>query len=658
MMTGEFRLGELLVQEGLVTQVQLVDALTRQRLQGKRVALGQILVSQKVVTQRQLDTVLDTFGKRPRLGDVLVRHGAITPQQLEHALATQKKTHGPLGQVLIKLGYVDDPGMRQALAIQLEIPYLDLERMTLDRGLSKIVNRNYARRHSIVPIAATSQTLTVCMDDPTQRAAIEDLNRSTGRVITVVTASHESIRKGLARMYDERSESRSVETLEVISEEPSDPRKSKYVAETAHTQVDVLVRQLMAIAISRRTSDIHIEMLASRLQIRFRIDGILEPLEAGELQESCNRSAREVISRIKILGKLDIAERRRPQDGSFRVKVDRQGERRSVDMRVSVVPSYYGESLVLRILDKQNAPSTLEQLRFPPAVSEKLKQLLDRPSGILLVTGPTGSGKSTTLYASLMRLYRPGIRILTAEDPIEYIFDDFSQSEVNEQIGNTFASYLRAFLRHDPEVIMVGEIRDQETAETAFRAAQTGHLLLSTLHTNSAVGVIPRLMDLNIDPNTVASSLIGVVGQRLVRQICETCKKAYEPSTQLLREFFQERPDGLVFFKGEGCADCNLTGYRGRLTIVELWVPSELDITLIAKSAPIEDIRSSARTSTSSMAESAWLLLNKGQTNLEELIRMLPYQATVDFRHRRFGHQERPPVRRTAAVREAVPALQ
>ncbi len=658
MMAGEFRLGELLVQEGLVTEVQLVDALTRQRLQEKRVALGQILVSQKVVTQRQLDTVLDAFGKRPRLGDVLVRHGAITPQQLEHALATQKKTHAPLGQVLIKLGHVDDAGMRQALAIQLEIPYLDLERVTLDRGLSKIVNRNYARRHSIVPIAATSQMLTVCMDDPTQRAAIEDLNRSTGRVITVVTASHESIRRALARMYDERTESRSVETLEVISEEPSDPRKSKYVAETAHTQVDVLVRQLMATAISRRTSDIHIEMLANRLQIRFRIDGILELLEPGDLQESCNRSAREVISRIKILGKLDIAERRRPQDGSFRVKVERQGERRSVDMRVSVVPSYYGESLVLRILDKQNAPSTLEQLRFPPAVSQKLKQLLDRPSGILLVTGPTGSGKSTTLYASLMRLYRPGIRILTAEDPIEYIFDDFSQSEVNEQIGNTFASYLRAFLRHDPEVIMVGEIRDQETAETAFRAAQTGHLLLSTLHTNSAVGVIPRLMDLNIDPNTVASSLIGVVGQRLVRQICETCKKTYEPSSQLLREFFQERPDGLVFYKGEGCADCNLTGYRGRLTIVELWVPSELDVTLIAKSAPIEDIRASARTSTSSMAESAWLLLNNGQTNLEELIRMLPYQATLDFRHRRFGYQERPAVRRVAAVREVVPALQ
>jgi type IV pilus assembly protein PilB len=259
-----------------------------------------------------------------------------------------------------------------------------------------------------------------------------------------------------------------------------------------------------------------------------------------------------------------------------------------------------------------------------------------------------------------MRVYRPGIRILTAEDPIEYIFDHFSQSEVNDQIGNTFASYLRAFLRHDPEVIMVGEIRDQETAETAFRAAQTGHLLLSTLHTNSAVGVIPRLMDLNIDPNTVASSLIGVVGQRLVRRICETCKKEYEPSNQLLREFFQERPSDLVLYKGEGCADCNLTGYRGRLTIAELWVPSELDITLIAKSAPFEDIRASARASTSSMAESAWQLLNDGQTNLEELIRMLPYQATVDFRHRRFGHQELAPVRRarTAAVREAVPALQ
>jgi len=243
-----------------------------------------------------------------------------------------------------------------------------------------------------------------------------------------------------------------------------------------------------------------------------------------------------------------------------------------------------------------------------------------------------------------MTLSRPGIRILTAEDPIEYIFEHVSQAEVNEHIGNTFANYLRAFLRHDPEVIMLGEIRDQETAEMAFRAAQTGHLLLSTLHTNTASGSIARLMDLKVDPNAVASSLIGVVGQRLVRRICDTCKAPDEPSRQLLREFFGERPPHLRFYKGLGCQACNLTGYRGRLTIVELWVPSEDDIVLINKCAPIEEIRASARRNTISMAENAWLRMRDGSTSLEELVRMLPYDAIAEFRQQCRWQQEAVPV--------------
>jgi type II secretory ATPase GspE/PulE/Tfp pilus assembly ATPase PilB-like protein len=362
------------------------------------------------------------------------------------------------------------------------------------------------------------------------------------------------------------------------------------------------------------------------------VDGVLEHLDVADLLDSCNRNAREVISRLKILAKLNIAERRRPQDGSFRVKVEQKGAHRSVDLRISVIPSHYGESLVIRILDQQNAPSSLAALCLPPEITQKLGQLLQRPSGMLLVTGPTGSGKSTTLHACLMTMARPGIRILTAEDPIEHVFENVSQAEVNEQIGNTFATYLRAFLRHDPEAIMIGEIRDSETAEMAFRAAQTGHLLLSTLHTNTATGVIPRLMDLNVDPNAVASSLIGVVSQRLIRQLCGKCKTAYEPSPQLLHEFFVERPADVQFYKGLGCQSCNLTGYRGRLTVGELWIPSEEDIVLINKRARIEEIRASARQSTISMAENAWFRLREGSTSLEELARMLPYEAITDFR--------------------------
>jgi type II secretory ATPase GspE/PulE/Tfp pilus assembly ATPase PilB-like protein len=631
-MANDFRLGELLIREGLVNDVQLARALARQKAQDNGLSLGQILVAQGCLTRQQLDSVLDTFGKRPQLGEVLVRHGAITHQQLAHALETQRKTRGTLGQILIKLRYVDDATMRQALAVQLDIPFIDLDRMAIDRGLARVINSSYARRHSVVPVAVAGGMLTVCMDDPTKRTLIDDLARATNKTITIVTASHESIRRALSRLYDDRSEAPADETLEILSEDQNAPKQSKYTVQSTSTQVDVLVRQLMTIAIRRRSSDVHIEMLADRVHIRLRVDGVLEYLEPGDLLDSCNRSAREVISRLKILAKLNIAERRRPQDGSFRVKVEQKGMNRSVDLRISVIPSHYGESLVIRILDEQNAPSSLDALCLPPAIAQKLRQLLQRPSGMLLVSGPTGSGKSTTLYACLMTLARPGIRILTAEDPIEYVFENVSQAEVNEQIGNTFASYLRAFLRHDPEAIMIGEIRDQETAEMAFRAAQTGHLLLSTLHTNTAAGAIARLMDLNVDPNAVASSLVGVVGQRLVRQICGKCKTTYEPSPQLLREFFVDRPPNLEFYKGVGCQSCNLTGYRGRLVVAELWIPSEDDIILINKRAPSEEIRANARRSTISMAENAWLRLREGSTSLEELARMLPYDAISEFR--------------------------
>jgi type II secretory ATPase GspE/PulE/Tfp pilus assembly ATPase PilB-like protein len=643
LMVSEMRLGDLLVQQGLVTDIQLARALERQRAQGHQETLGQILVAQKIVTPRQLEAVLDGHGKRQRLGAVLVRQGMITQQQLDQALVMHRRSRTSLGRALIKLGFVDETRLRQALARHLDIPYIDLDRISLDRGLSKIVNATYARRHNIVPVAISGQLLTLCMDDPTQRGIVEELSRATERVVSIVTASHEAIQRALIRLYDDRADQAAHgDALDVIAEEREPAAPNRYAAQASHAQADVLVRQLMAAAINRRASDVHIETLSDRVQIRLRVDGVLTYLEAGELLEACNRSAREIVSRLKILAKLNIAERRRPQDGSFRVKVERKGKHQGVDLRISVVPTHYGESLVIRILDAHNAPTSLDQLNFPPAVQEQLRQLLQRPSGILLVTGPTGSGKSTTLYASLMTLARPGIRILTAEDPIEYIFENVSQAEVNEQIGNTFATYLRAFLRHDPEVIMIGEIRDQETAEMAFRAAQTGHLLLSTLHTNTAAGAIARLTDMRVDPNVIASSLNGVIGQRLVRQTCDACRADYEPSWQLLREFFPERPKGLRFQRGSGCDACRQTGYRGRVTVAELWIPSEEDIVLINKSAPIEEIRASARRTTLSMADNAWHLLREGRTSMEELVRMLPYEAIADFRHRQPWREAEP----------------
>jgi type IV pilus assembly protein PilB len=475
------------------------------------------------------------------------------------------------------------------------------------------------------------------MDDPTNKTVREDLARSTGLSVTVVTASHDAIGRAQARLYDETADLASrLDTVDLLVEEAAQRTlKSKYVEEYVQDKkANALVRRLLATAVAQRASDIHLETLASRMQIRFRIDGVLEDLDLGDLQDACNRGAREIVSRLKILAKLDIAERRRPQDGAFRVRVDRGEDQHSVDLRVSIVPSYYGESVVLRLLDHKQAPRSIDQLHFPQVIAAKLRQVLQRPSGILLVTGPTGSGKSTTLYASLMTIYRPQIRIVTAEDPIEYVYEQFSQSEVNPEIGNTFASYLRAFLRHDPEVIMVGEIRDEETAQMSFRAAQTGHVLLSTLHTDTAIAAVSRLIDLNVDANAIASTLTGVIGQRLVRQVCSSCQATYEPPVDLLREFFPRRPEDLAFMKGTGCRNCNYTGYRGRMTIVELWIPDDEDILLIAKNAPFDEIRASARRTTLPMADTMLAALEQGRTNLEELIRVVPATAVAEFRQR------------------------
>jgi type IV pilus assembly protein PilB len=639
--TGETLLGELLVRERLITEAQLRSALKKQEDSKAYVPLGQILLAQRLVTQRQLNLVLGGGDKRPKIGELLLRAGAITQDQLDHALKEQKKHHLPLGQLLVKLGLLTDEAMRQTLALQLNIPYLDLDRTNIDRGLSRIINRNYARRHSLVPIGLSDQILTIAMDDPTDFAVVEELNRSTGCIVTVVTTSHEAIERAFNRIYGEAaseplpSNGVTDDAIGLVTEDDGESGlQSQYLEDGSHNKrADAVVRQLLTYAIGRRASDIHIETLSTNVQVRFRIDGVLHPLKQADLEDACNKTGREVISRLKVLAKLDIAERRRPQDGSFRVRVERDGEQASIDLRMSVVPGYYGESVVLRLLDRKRAPHSIDALGLSPALLERLRQLINRPSGILLVTGPTGSGKSTTLYASLMTIYKPQIRILTAEDPIEYVYEQFSQSEVNERIGNTFANYLRAFLRHDPEVIMVGEIRDEETAEMALRAAQTGHMLLSTLHTTSAVAAVPRLLDLKVDPNLLASCLNGVLAQRLVRKVCDECKAQYTPPDEMMREFFAGPSNGLKFYKGRGCASCNYSGYRGRTTIAELWMPGPEDIVLISKNAPFEALKASARRNTITMAEDVMFRLKDGLTNIEEIIRMLPYEVIFDFRH-------------------------
>jgi type IV pilus assembly protein PilB len=571
---------------------------------------------------------------RSRLGEILIANGTITQAELDHALGQQKELKLPLGKTLLKLNYLSDETMRQALSLQLNVPYLDLEKVVIDRQLTRVISRSYARRYSLLPIAQVGRTLTVAMDDPTAAAVVEELTRLTNHTITIVTASSHAIQQALRRLYEEGDEAPAAEAAARKPDTAADGGRAAMPDGQQTRRADELFHQILTQALESRCSDIHLEMLPAGLQVRFRIDGVLRRHDFGALQRTLDKSAREIVSRIKILCKLDIAERRRPQDGSFQI-APATGSSLTIDLRVSTMPSYTGESVVIRILDRTRAPKSLGELDLSPLVLARFDDILKHPTGMFLVTGPTGSGKSTTLYSMLMKLQRPEIRILTAEDPVEYVYPDLSQFEVNEDIGNTFAHFLRAFLRHDPEVIMVGEIRDEPTAEMAFRAAQTGHFLLSTMHTNSAIAALPRLLDLKIEPSLIASSLIGVMSQRLIRRICTVCREPHTPPAQLVADFFPAVPPGLTFYTGRGCAACGQTGYKGRMVVADLWLPDDQDLGLIMRHAPLDDIRRSARRTTLSMAQDAFDRLAAGRTTLEEVLRVLPYEVVSEIKSAR-----------------------
>lgn len=628
------KIGKILVKERLITDSQLREALKIQKGLKTYKPVGQILVDRKLITQKQLNFMLDRHEKRPPLGEILVRAGVITEEQLKIALDQQKETGLRLGEVLIKIKFISEEVMRQALCIQQNIPFINLDNITVDRSLIKIINKKYAQRYQIFPISKVGYTITVAMDDPTDRELVKELEAFSGHNIKVVTAKRSAIHNAFLRLYEDELPKRSDSHLQLSEEEDIEGHEQLKPAESLQLrQADTLVTQIIRKGMESGVTDIHIESMDSQVLIRFRKDGILQEPDLGAFQEELNQHRREIISRIKILGKMDIAEKRRPQDGSFRARIAKDEQNTNIDFRISIVPGYYGENVVIRILDARNAPKSIYQLSYTKKTTETFRQLLERNTGIILITGPTGSGKTTTLCGALMTLYQPGIKILTAEDPIEYVYDNITQCEVNTKLDNTFANYVRAFLRQDPEVIMIGEIRDGETAEMAFRAAQTGHLVLSTLHTNDAISSITRLLGLGVDPNLLTSCLLGVVSQRLVRQICQKCKEEYKPSEELLKEFFNKPPTDIRWFRGQKCSDCSHTGYCGRLAVAELWIPSQNDIILINKGVGIDELRESANQNTSFMGEDAIELLRSGKTNLEELIRTLPYSTIYQFRN-------------------------
>ncbi|MDD2853967.1 MAG: GspE/PulE family protein [Desulfuromonadaceae bacterium] len=364
------------------------------------------------------------------------------------------------------------------------------------------------------------------------------------------------------------------------------------------------------------------------MQIRYRIDGILQAVELGADESLISPHSRQIVSKIKIMSDMDIAERRRPQDSSFKMKVSKGGTVRGVDFRVSTVPTQYGENVVIRILDKRSDAISLESLGYAPEEVSALNQALDKPTGIFLVTGPTGSGKSSTLYAILSRINTPGVKTLTIEDPIEYAIDGITQSEVNDVIGNTFARLLRAFLRQDPDNIMVGEIRDLETATISMRAALTGHTVLSTLHTNDATSAVTRLMDIGVEPSLITATLRCVLAQRLVRRICSNCSIQYTPAEKILAEFDLPLGSDIRFMQGKGCSKCNYTGFNGRIPIVELWIPTRDELLMINKQPDNQTLRNVvfATSQRLTMIENGFRQVQAGKTTLEELLRVVPFE--------------------------------
>jgi type IV pilus assembly protein PilB len=643
---GSLRLGDILIDEGLATHEDVQKALRLQSTSRIYRPLGHILVAQKVITRRQLLSVLERHQRHSKIGEILVKTKVITTEQLETALAEQRRWRQSFGEVVIRLKYVTEEQVRRALCLQLHINFFDLDTVGLDRSLHTLINPRFARRSLVVPVARAGNTLVVAMDDPTRTAVIHDLKASTGCEIEVITSTRASLRRALTQMYPGPVALDSVDQAPMVAGREPQPiageanvlalEEIENLSEDRSVFLDVqrtaegttaIVRQLLTLAVERGASDIHLEAVDRGIQTRFRVDGVLQELELERVAELLNLNRGKLMSRLKILSKLDIAERRRPQDGSFRARVERDGHTATVDFRISVIPGYYGESAVIRILDPRGLPQSVEGLGLREPVGTRVRQLLRSSTGIFLVTGPTGSGKSTTLFGALKSVYQPGIKILTAENPIEYVCDAFRQHEVDDRLGNTFAKYLRSFLRHDPDVIMVGEIRDGETADLAFRAAQTGHLVLSTLHTNDTISAVPRLQDLGVDANLITSSLLGVLSQRLVREVCVECRERYTPPADLLGEVIDSARADFAWYRGRGCASCNYTGYRGRMILSELWTPNDADVVLINRGAPFEEVQQSALKSTLPMADDAAEKLRQGRTNLEELIRALPHSA-------------------------------
>ena len=556
--------------------------------------------------------------RRTLLGAMLTEEGLVTPEQLDTALAEQRRSESGkrIGEILVGMRFLTDVNLLRFLSRQLDVPIIDLAQEPPDPSVLEIVPSEFALRHHLIPIRRNDDTLVVAMADPLDISGIDDLRLLTGLDIAPMLASASEIR----RLCEHSYMSRMLQDVKE-AERAIDDDDNLDVADLQKMAKEELVIQMVNLiinqAIQDRASDIHIEPFEREMRVRYRVDGVLH-----EVNPPPKRFHAAVISRIKILSDLNIAERRLPQDGRMRIRA----AGRQIDLRIATIPTVYGESVVMRILDKQTAMIGLTELGMERDMFVKYRRLIQEPHGIILVTGPTGSGKTTTLYASLSEIYSVEKKVITVEDPVEYQVNGVSQIQVNPQIGLTFASGLRSIVRQDPDIIMVGEIRDHETVEISIHAALTGHLVFSTLHTNDAAGAVSRLLDMGAEPFLVASSLIGTVAQRLIRVNCIHCREPYVEKPEVLREIGidPEIVKREPLMRGKGCPECRGVGFKGRSGIYEFIAVDESIRRLIIDRSPSSAIKSHAIKTQgmhSMLADGREKIL-QGHTTIQEVLRV------------------------------------
>ena len=559
-----------------------------------------------------------------RLGDLLRASGVITQEQLDEALKIQKETRQRLGDVLVQNGFITEQHLIEALQIQLGVEFVDLTSISIPVELARFVPRNIAKKFCVVPVKLVKDTLYLAMSDPLDFVAQEEVKAASKKRVIPMIATRRSTEQAIARLYGNEGTAR---VIEEMKREAGSAAQDIVPAQMAQDTADAgdsaptirFVNSLIERAAAERASDIHLEPQEGEMAVRMRIDGLLHRILTvpAELQST-------VISRLKIMGGMNIAEHKIPQDGQASVQV----KGHALDLRISSMPTVYGEKIVLRLLDKSAQGLTKEAIGLEGRDLELYDALLKNTSGVILLVGPTGSGKSTTLCAMIRDLAREEVNVVTLEDPVEYHIPGVSQCQINEKTGMTFASGLRAILRQDPDIISVGEIRDGETASIAMRSAITGHLVLSTLHTNDAPSAVFRLRDIGVEPWLIASALRGVISQRLVRKICPHCKTAYQPAAEELALLGLPEGTQTTFYKGTGCPECRHTGYLGRRAVFEILMVSGKVRRLITEDADLDALTAAARSEGfTAMRESCRRLVERGITTAEEAARTISSTA-------------------------------